>query len=203
MSAAIRIEHGGAILEITPEAAMRNFIDSMQRQPVELPALRRSDIPRIGEYWKGQGGVLSGLAKGVNGNPDYFLITAVGDAGYIDEIKWGGYGEEESGAVCEYDGLANTIALCESKHDHPAAQWAREQTIEGHSDFYLMARREAPICYANTPELFAKKWHWTSTQCSAGTAWIQFFGDGHQDFYDKYSEFAVRLVRRVNCSIIY
>lgn len=40
-------------------------------------------------------------------------------------------------------------------------------------------------------------WHWTSTQYSAGTAWVQNFGDGYQYYGTKGNEYAVQAVRSV------
>ena len=199
---AFRIEHDGAVLKIPPATIMQWFAERASRSPIEFELIRRSDIPHIGENWKEQGGINAGLCRGVNGAPDYFLIVPTHDIGYIEKITYGGAGEDEPGAKCEFDGLANTIALCESKHDHPAAQAARSLTVGRHSDFYLPARREAALCYANVPELFAKKWHWTSTQYSARGAWIQYFGVGNQLYNDKDGEFAARAVRRFVPSFI-
>lgn len=202
-NAAIRVEYRGAVLEITPEVAISNFIEVYGNRHNVLPPISRNEIPRIGQRWKGQGGILSTFVRGMNGDPDYFIVVPPGDDGYIDKITFGGYGEDEPGATCEFDGWKNTIALYESKIDHPAAQWARACVIEGHRDYHLLSRRESAGAYAGTPELFAKKWHQTSTQYSAHSAWGQYFENGDQDYFVKYDEFAARVGRRVIPSLIY
>lgn len=84
------------------------------------------------------------------------------------------------GADDEWDGEINTKALRQSEFDHPAAQWCVDLNIEGFNDFYLPSRRELALCYANVPDLFAKVWHWSSTQYSAYSAWGQSFDIGYQ-----------------------
>ena len=94
------------------------------------------------------------------------------------------------------DGQANTDELCNSDHSHPAAEWAADLSIDGHTDFYLPSRRELRLCWVNVPELFESGWYWTSTQHSPGYAWIQGFGDGFQYDYDKGTQARARAVRR-------
>ncbi len=153
-------------------------------------------IPTIGQYWPEQGGVNAGLMRGVNGKPDYYLIISTDEAGKNPSIAWGVYGTETEGANCEFDGLANTTALLKSENEHPAAEWAAGVIIEGHNDFYLMARRENSVAYGNCPELFDNEWYWSSTQYSAHNAWYQLFGDGYQVIISKDIKLAARAVRR-------
>lgn len=192
----VRVEHDGCILEIPKARIMRDFAASFQ--PFELPLeVARTSKPRIGEYWVGQGGVYAGDMRGHGGAPDYALIVPTAAHAYLEAIAWGGQGKDEPGAQCEWDGLANTRALIASEHPHPAAQWASELEVDDHRDFYLGARREYRLAWVNAPELFSKKWHWTSTQYSASYAWNQLFDDGYQFYSDKGREGAVRPVRRV------
>ena len=153
-------------------------------------------VPAIGQPWASQGGINAGLMRGANGKPDYFLIIATDDLGKTDDIEWGSYGKEAQGSNCEFDGLENTTALLKSGADHPAASWAAGVIIEGHNDFYLPARREQSLMYANCPELFEPRWHWSSTQYSASYAWGQRFEIGYQYVDDKFCRYAARAVRR-------
>ena len=137
-----------------------------------------TQIPAIGAQWPGQGGVNAGLMRGENGKPDYYLIISSDESGTAS-LAWGSYGIEIDGANFEFDGLANTTALLKADSDHPAAQFAAGVMIEGHNDYYLPARRELALMYANCPELFEQDWHWSSTQYSAGNAWIVDFEDGY------------------------
>ncbi|MDT4854192.1 hypothetical protein FQZ97_884820 [compost metagenome] len=163
----------------------------------ELPPAQALTPPPIGQHWPGQGGVYAGLVRGEDGQPDYHLVVPTAAAATAEEIAWGAAGEKEDGATHARDGLANTRALCESEHGHPAAQWAAALEIEGHRDFYLPSRFELALCYANVRELFEERWHWSSTQCSPDTAWVQGCGDGTQNFGRKDGDYRARAVRRV------
>ena len=156
-------EYHRARIQLPPEVIIQNFLDSVQRQPIELEVFASNNTPSIGEYWSGQGGIYAGLMRGENGAPDYHLIVPAGPEAYAQEITWGGNGKEEAGAKSTHDGAANTAALIASKHSHPAAKWAAQLTIDGHSDFYLPARRELRLCWINAPELFEDGWYWSST----------------------------------------
>jgi hypothetical protein len=136
--------------------------------------------------------------RGENGQPDYHLIVASGAEGFIKEIAWGCQGQDEPGAKSEWDGWGNTRALVESEHDHPAAEWVVGLEVDGHTDWYLPSRREAALCYAATPELFDKDWHWASTQYSPDYAWGQDFNDGYQNHYHKTYVLRARAVRRTS-----
>jgi hypothetical protein len=167
-----------------------NFV--LGANQVKAPAAN-AGIPAIGYYWEGQGGVNAGVMRGVDGQSDYYLIVATEDLG---KFEWGSYGTEVKGAGSASDGAANTRALIEDE-DHPAATACAEYEADGHADFYLPARRELQLAEANVSELFAKEWHWSSTQRSADLAFYMDFVDGYQDFYDKGSELRVRPVRRL------
>nr|WP_294864388.1 DUF1566 domain-containing protein [uncultured Pseudogulbenkiania sp.] len=194
--ATISLPLGKATLTVPAEEATRILIDSFVQAKAPIPAAQKT--PRIGEYWPGQGGVYAGLIRGENGQPDYHLIVAGGNEGFVQEIAWGSHGADEPNAKSEWDGLANTLALARSEHDHPAAEWAAGLEIDGYADWYLPARREAALCYANVPELFEKAWHWTSTQYSPYYAWIQYFNAGNQYDTHKATELRARAVRRTS-----
>ncbi|WP_371355557.1 DUF1566 domain-containing protein [Pseudomonas chlororaphis] len=159
---------------------------------VESPAA--SYAPPLGAYWPGEGGHNAGLVRGENGEPDYYLIVPT-----LEEqlsAEWGGYGELCEGATSASDGLKNTKALLADSNEHPAAKLASEFTADGHSDFYLPARRELQVAEANAPELFEKVCHWSSTQYSANSAYFMGFEVGWLTYYDKSLERVVRPVRR-------
>lgn len=153
--------------------------------------------PPIGEFWEGQGGIYAGLMRGEGSQPDYHLVVAVGDQVEVEEITWGGAGQAEPRACSDRDGRANTLALIESEHSHPAAEWAATREVDGHRDFYLPAHRELRLCWVNVPELFADAWYWSSTQYSPSLAWIQAFVVGGQHGAHEVSEYRARAVRRV------
>ena len=153
-------------------------------------------MPEIGEHWPEQGGVLAGVMPAQEGHPSYALILATADEAKAEKLAWGGYQKNEDGATSSWDGLANTNALAASSISHPAAEFCHNLSIGQHRDFYLPSRREASLMAATVPHLFQEGWHWTSTQCSAYSAFIQFFDDGDQDDTRKDDTYRVRAVRR-------
>ncbi|WP_019102359.1 DUF1566 domain-containing protein [Chromobacterium haemolyticum] len=191
--ATISLTLGTATLHAPADEAARVLIEHFTR-PANKPA---ASLPNIGEYWPGQGGVYAGLMRGQDGQPDYHLIVAAGEAGFVKEIAWGGYEKDEPAAKSAWDGKANTLALSHSDIDHPAAEWAAGLEIDGHADWYLPARREAALCYASTPELFDEGWHWTSTQASRDLAYAQYFLYGTQTNDGKRDLLRARAVRRL------
>lgn len=153
-------------------------------------------IPRIGEYWPEQGGIRVAEMPGQNGQPDYHLILPIHPDAELGELAFGSYGKKIEGADSEWDGLANTQALV-AAGNHPAAERCAALTIEGHNDFYLPADRELAACWAIVREHFKKRWHWSSTQDGAHCAFMQYFNDGNQDYYDKFCSYHARPVRRL------
>ena len=144
--------------------------------------------PAIGEYWQGQGGIYAGDFRGGDGVVYGLIVSENEDAG---KASWGPSGERD---LSDWDGLANTRSLAS---DCPAAKQAANFTTDGHTDFYLPARRELQLAGANLPHLFGKEsWYWTSTPYSNDYAWAVDFESG--DTYDSYrnDEFRVRPVRR-------
>ena len=177
-------------------AAALAQIGAPQTAPAPAANDAPSNIPALGEYWPGQGGVNAGLMRGHDGTPDYYLIVASGADAEFQDVKWGPYNHTVSGASSPWDGLANTKAMLNDREAHPAADRATSYSCDGQSDYYLPARRELQLAEANCPEVFSDGWHWSSTQRSAYTAFYMYFVDGNQNYYAKDYEFRVRPVRR-------
>jgi hypothetical protein len=150
----------------------------------------------LGELCPHYGGVFAGLVRGQNEKPDYYLFVPPDHTAQAN-LPWGGYEHEELGANDSHDGLANTIALCESKIDHPAAQFARDLELYGLKDYYMPSREELRLCFINCRKLFEPEWHWSSTQSSAYAAWLQTFTSGNQRYDHKANACRVRAVRRL------
>lgn len=153
--------------------------------------------PAIGTYWDGEGGIYAGLMRGEDGQLDYHLVVARDEDGAASDAVWGSYGKDESGAKHARDGLLNTASLAGSDNDHPAADWAANLDVKGHTDWYLPARFELALCYASVPELFDEAWYLSSTQYSPNLAWIQGFVVGDQHNGRKDVARRARAVRRV------
>jgi hypothetical protein len=150
--------------------------------------------PALGEYWPGQGGYFCGTMPARDGAPARHLVFSKDEA---EDLKWGPY-EDESGAASHHNGAANTAALVESKHDHPAAQWASKVTADGHTDFHLPAHAELMMAWICAPQLFKTEgWYWSSTQGDRHGAFVQHFASGGSGWGDKDSECRVRAVRTI------
>lgn len=163
---------------------------------IEIRTLESAGIiPPLGAYWPGEGGFNAGLLRSESGGRDYYLIVAAGPEAEF-RAEYGGYEHKTDGADSASDGLANTRALLADSKEHPAAKLASEFTADGHSDFYLPARRELQLAEANTPETFSKGYHWSSTQYSAYFAYYMDFEVGWQSLTAKGTERLVRPVRR-------
>lgn len=154
-------------------------------------------LPTFGEAVPGEGGRLGAIMRGnvVDGvrQPDYAII--VPDLPGID-LPWGQRGEDVTGATSLTDGQVNTAAMLAAKCP-PALHIAQLKTSEGHTDLYLPARAELWALRANVPELFDKAWHWSSTQVSGLSAFIQSVEDGSSGWDDKDIYYRVRAVRRI------
>ncbi len=81
-----------------------------------------------------------------------------------------------------------------------ATAWAAKVDADGHADFTLPDRHEAALLFGNVDESFEKRWHWTATQYSDASAWVQHFGNGTQDYDGEGGEFLARAVRRLPVS---
>lgn len=188
---------GDAIVQLPARAVVENYLRSILGEtPAKANTINRDTPPPIGSQWNDQGGIYAGTMRGENGH-DYHLIVANSSEGFAKDIAWGSQGKAEDGAQSDFDGLKNTFALYQSKHKHPAAEWANELNIDGHEDWYLPARRELRLCWVNVPELFEDGWYWSSTQSSADFAWYQVFDDGFQNSGGKGVEGRARAVRRL------
>ena len=155
--------------------------------PDESPVIDH-DRPAIGEYWQGQGGIYAGDFRGDDGTVYGLIVSAEQDTGRAD---WGPNGERD---LSSWDGLENTRRLSK---ECPAAKLATEYNRDGHTDFYLPARRELQLAGANLHETFGKEsWYWTSTPYAEHYAWAVDFEDGYTGRSHRHDEFRVRPVRR-------
>jgi len=191
----ITISVGDISISMPAQTILKNVLAELTGHPTPANAALATGIPAIGKEWPAQGGIFAGIMRGENGQPDYYLIVPANIANN-PKLEYGGYGKETTNTNHEFDGLANTKALADG--NHPAADWAANLNVNGFNDYYLPARRELSLCYANVPELFEKEWHWSSTQCSAGNAYVQGFSSGSQGSYHKEDDYRVRAVRRLS-----
>jgi hypothetical protein len=193
----ITVDIGDGHITVPTESLVGAWLDRvMGKKPAPAPFMA---VPRIGAEWPGQGGIYAGIMRGEDGQPDYHLIVPTDPAAYNAEIAWGSPGQDMKDACSEFDGFANTVALMQSEHSHPAAEWAADIEIGELCDFYLPSRRELRLLWTNVPELFAEGWYWSSTQYAPNPdyAWFQHFHDGGQYYGHKSAEGRARAVRRL------
>lgn len=145
--------------------------------------------PKIGEYWPTTGGIYAGAIRYPNGEQYHLTLLDI----EIPASEWGKYGTEIKGANSYHDGLANTAALRMAGSTMIAELDTATVDI---ADAYIPAIRELNIITTNLGVDLPKKWHWSSTQCSAYDAWLQDFSDGRQTITGKYYKLAARAVRR-------
>ncbi len=158
----------GITIEV-PDAVVVDLVLNRLSGNESSLAPQRGAVPRIGERWRGQGGIYAGIMRGRDGAPDYHLL--VGDAvAELKPIPWG----KATAAVAELEG-------------------------DGHKNYTLPFRREQSLLFANVPELFEAEWYWSCEQHAAfsGYAWMQSFGYGLQSFSLKSYDYRARAVRRL------
>jgi hypothetical protein len=77
--------------------------------------------------------------------------------------------------------------------------WSDAVTTAGAygSGWHLPTKTELKVLYEhrNVVGGFAKDDYWSATELDSNSAWIQGFGNGDQDRYNKYSKLSVRAVR--------
>lgn len=164
------------------------------------PALSATEQPRgqsllppaMGDYWPGQGGRYICSLPALLGLPARHLIAGEGEA---EDLTFGPR-DDVPAATSQIDGAANTAALLATGKDHPAAQWSRAYTADGHADFFLPSKLDMVMAHICAPQLFKKSgWYWTSTQGSRYDAFVQAFEDGTSDWNFKDNERRVRAFR--------
>ena len=162
----------------------------MSQSPTPASATPLPPLP--GQYWPEQHGYYAGIQAPEDGNTGWLLILPDAPECYFVDVIWGLYGEDVAGAVSEFDGLSNTLAMAAAGSD--LAQRIRALP----DDCYLPSRNESALLYATCrAQIETGDWYLTSTQCSANDAWLQHFRRGSQDYLDKSYEGRARAVRRI------
>lgn len=185
-------------LELCPKSkALLAFLRTLESSGApmtvaELAPAAALTPPAMGEYWQGQGGHYICTLPALLDMPARHLIAGAGQA---EDLIFGP-SEEISGADSHINGDANTVALRSSGKKHPAADWARAYTADGHTDFFLPARLDMVMAHICAKQLFKTSgYYWTSTQYSRSYAFVQDFEDGSSDWLFKGGEHRVRAFR--------
>jgi hypothetical protein len=108
---------------------------------------------------------------------------------------WPGVAGVYAGITTGRDGVPYALVVLDAK---PASSltWRKAINWAKGLDAELPNRVESALLFANVPENFEKRWHWTSEQFSAGSAWVQYVTYGSQDYSVKSLECLARAVRR-------
>lgn len=139
--------------------------------PAEVELVAGGVIPRLGEYWPGQGGLNAGLMLTEDRKRQHYLIVPPRAQVAHPSLAW-----------------------------EPAKAHAAGVQLDGHADFSLMLRREGRLAWVNVPDEFMKdEIYWTAEQYGPGAvyAWGQYSTNGNQDSWRKGIESRVLAVRRL------
>lgn len=153
--------------------------------------------PAIGQIWPGQGGIYAGILPAFGDQPAMHMVISADEA--PTTLQWGPYGTSVDGAGSRTNGRANTAAILAHKAAHgddfPAAEWASQHTADGHADFHLPSQAELFLISLQQAVPLRNSWHWSSTQDSGDSAFIQSFESGNSHWYGKDNGYRVRAVR--------
>ncbi len=133
----------------------------------------------------------------VTGN--HGLIAAPGDQS--TKAEWGCSGTSIRGTSTAFGtGQANTTRIVNKCTEAGrAASICNDLVTGGYDDWFLPSKDELDMMYAQKNAIggFAEKNYWSSSEDSANSAWVQFFGSGNQytHGFHKYSIYNVRAVR--------
>ena len=159
-------------------------------KPASPKALASTTPPIPGQYWPAQKGWYAGICRSEDGLTGWHLILPKGAKFYFKDVTCGERGQDVAGATKAFDGLANTLAMAEAG----SALAIKIRKLPG--DCYLPSRFESALLYAQLrDQIEFGDWYWTSTQDSAGDAWVQYFYYG---YYGKNNTGRARAVRRLS-----
>ena len=185
------------------ETAVRLMSPAQVKQTISSVAL-----PAIGQPYGG------GYFAGVTyvGSTPYALIVAPKASGEAQK-QWKTTNDATTGTTSLEDGWTNSNNM--NNVNHPAAQFCRSLSIGGYTDWYLPAKEELCLLFANftvtgaqastvsyrvsIPEAdkFTADTYWSSSEYSSTGSWLQRFNNGYQSNLTKYDTTYVRAVRRL------
>ena len=104
-------------------------------------------------------------------------------------------GETYAGAIINPDGTGHHIIVLPG--DHNDATWDAQMEWAKSIGGDLPDRVEQAMFYKHIPERFQKDWYWSNTQRESGSAWYQYFVNGHQYWDYPYGKCRAVAVRRI------
>ena len=123
------------------------------------------------------------------------------EAAPVDQVSsaWGCYGASISGGTAVGTGAANTAAIVAAgcAEADTAAKIADAYAVNGYTDWYLPSKDELNLLYQQKTVVggFAYNNYWSSSEDGSSNAWVQYFDNGYQDYFDKRNTLPVRAVR--------
>ena len=104
-------------------------------------------------------------------------------------------GEIYAGAIINPDGSGHHVILLDGDNDD--ADWNTQMDWAASIGGTLPDRVQQAMLYKHLPEHFQKDWYWSSEQRGSGSAWLQYFGYGYQDWVITDFKCRARAVRSV------
>ena len=105
----------------------------------------------------------------------------------------------QGGKVYDVDDTGEHGLEAKAADEINSLSWSDAVTAAGAygSGWHLPTKTELKVLYEHRSVVggFAKDDYWSATEQDINSAWIQGFGNGDQDRYNKYSKLSVRAVR--------
>jgi serine/threonine protein kinase len=166
------------------EAQQNNYSDKSENEKVDQYEFY------IGQTYAG------GIIFFIDGSKLHGLIAAPSD---LRNGIWGCYELSISGTSSSiFAGAANTKTITRYC-DKPdiAADICSDLVLNGYSDWFLPSKSELNLMYQLKDEIgdFTTGFYWSSSEEDMSYAWGQFFLNGKQDTYLKYSILYIRAIR--------
>lgn len=162
----MELSRNGVTIQVDDGVVMRMLTELLSAGQIQRP-VHNATVQRIGDIWKGEGGIYTGVMRGRAGGPDYHLIVG---PEYDGELQWRPAMEWATGLEVD------------SRKDF-TLPYRNEQALL-FANVPELFRRE----YYWSREQHAE---------DADYAWIQGFGSGSQNNWLKDGNYRARAVRRV------
>lgn len=187
--------HGGSATDDVLKALAR----AMTVPPVSVevaadnPAVATATETLVpGVYYSHEGGIYVGSMPARGGIAAHHLFVSRAET----ETTFGP-SDSIDGCADHWDGPGNTRALLASGKAHPAAQWCKDHTADGKTDWYLPAHADLTLAWVCCTGVFSPQgYYWSSTQHGRYGAWAQGFELGRSLYGSKDYSFRVRAFRR-------
>ena len=175
---------------------------SIDAPSISLSRASTSAHPIVRSVWGEQGGTYAGIVTPWDGAPSYGLIAALVPEAKIKRAKFGPTAAMPA-VSSRWDGASNMRTLLDVDPSNEIANRIRDLEVGGFSDWHWPSRIESAHLYASLgdqiQEFLGVSAAWICEQRPGfpSDAYVQYFGDGGQDWGHKDDEFGAVAVRRV------